>query len=200
MQFSYSFREHKGMKTPLSSSSYHTAVPFRHPLITITVHNLTCYYSPGVGFTPHCPHLCSSFLLFHRHTLPSSFHLLWLEACIHVFLSFALFSIPFFLSLVWLFFTSLLAHVNCIERWMFFLWLLGLRVYNLAEGNNLFISQPGLTPLFLESRFPLKVYFQGKSGVLFCAHIGVPFPPHQFYVKVFGWETQPFEKHFFGWC
>lgn len=85
IQFSNSNCKHRGMETPLSSSFYHIAVPFHYPQITITLQNLTCYYSPGIGFILPCPRLCSSFLPLGLHALLFSFYL--------SFLSFALFSI-----------------------------------------------------------------------------------------------------------
>lgn len=72
-----------------------------------------------------------------------------------------------------------------------------------SRSKAIYLSLCLAWPLFVESRLPLKVYFEGKSRVLFGAQVDVPFPPHQCHVKVLGWEppqvflanTEGFEKY-----
>lgn len=184
MQLSNGSCKHIDVKTPL----YHAAVPFHCPQIRISLQNLACIHSPVRGFILPGPQLWSSFLLLlflspHTSFLTSPA----LIAGSHLpVLSCALLSKAFSCPLG-PFLTSVLAHV-CGDVYAFYD-LLGSRQSMQPSSSKAIYLSPSLAwPLFVKSRLPLKVYFEGKSRVLFCAHVNMPFPHHQCRVKVLGWE------------
>lgn len=184
MQLSNGSCKHIDVKTPL----YHAAVPFHCPQIRISLQNLACIHSPVRGFILPGPQLWSSFLLLLFLSPRTSFLTSpSLIAGSHLpVLSCALLSKAFSCPLG-PFLTSVLAHV-CGDVYAFYD-LLGSRQSMQPSSSKAIYLSPSLAwPLFVKSRLPLKVYFEGKSRVLFCAHVNMPFPHHQCRVKVLGWE------------
>lgn len=62
-------------------------------------------------------------------------------------------------------------------------WLEHGRVYRLTVGKQFIYLSAWRDPLFVGSRLPQKVYFEGESKVLLHIQVDTPFPLHQCHVE-----------------